>query len=97
MGNEVGNRHSTSSSFPQNRLTVQVAAGVILGESATFLSVATHVHAGALLIISMFKSCCRGRAERMTRKDLNYACLSEAIVQGGFLMALVVRLSILPT
>lgn len=49
------------------------------------------------LTFRMFKSCCRNRAERMTKKDLNYACLSEAVIQGGFLMALVVRLSVLPT
>jgi hypothetical protein len=45
----------------------------------------------------MFKSCCRTRAERMTRKDLNYACLSQAITEGGFLMAWTVRLSVIPT
>lgn len=58
------------------------AAGVVLGESAVFF---------------MFRHCLRGRAERMTKKDLNYACLSQAIVEGGFLMAWVVRLSIIPT
>ena len=45
----------------------------------------------------MFKYLCRGRAERMTKQDLNYACLSEAVKQGGFPMAWAVRLSVLPT
>ena len=46
---------------------------------------------------SLFKYCCHNRAERMTKKNLNYACLSQAITEGGFLMAFVVRLSVIPT
>jgi hypothetical protein len=45
----------------------------------------------------MFRYCCRGRAERMTKKDLSYACLSQAIMEGGFWMATLVRLSVIPT
>jgi hypothetical protein len=46
---------------------------------------------------SLYKFWCRRRAERLTRKNLNYACLSQAIVEGGFIMAWVVRLSVIPT
>lgn len=33
----------------------------------------------------------------MTKKSLNYACLSQAIVEGGWPMAIMVRLSAVPT
>ncbi|WVR06455.1 hypothetical protein IAU60_003486 [Kwoniella sp. DSM 27419] len=59
-----------------------VMVGIILGETALFL---------------VFKYWCRHRAERMTRKSLNYACLSEAVREGGFFMAWVIRLSVIPT
>ena len=51
----------------------------------------------AHILLRMFKYLCAARAERTTRKSLNYACLSEAIKDGGFFMAWIVRLSVLPT
>jgi hypothetical protein len=33
----------------------------------------------------------------MAKKSLNYACLTQAIVEGGFFMAWCVRLSAVPT
>jgi uncharacterized membrane protein YdjX (TVP38/TMEM64 family) len=46
---------------------------------------------------SVFKYWCRSRADRQAKKNLNYACLSQAIVEGGWFMAFVVRLSVIPT
>ena len=46
---------------------------------------------------SVFKYWCRGRALRESKKNLNYACLSQALQEGGFVMATIVRLSVIPT
>lgn len=46
---------------------------------------------------SLFKYWCRARAHRLTRKSFPYACLSQAIVDGGFFVAWIVRLSAIPT
>ncbi|CAD6563915.1 MAG: Tlg2-vesicle protein [Tremellales sp. Tagirdzhanova-0007] len=45
----------------------------------------------------VFKYWCRGRALRESKKNLNYACLSQALQEGGFVMATIVRLSVIPT
>lgn len=45
----------------------------------------------------VFKYMCRARAEKLAKKNLNYACLSTAIAEGGILMAFIVRLSVIPT
>ncbi|ORX37300.1 hypothetical protein BD324DRAFT_439769 [Kockovaella imperatae] len=59
-----------------------VAVGIILGEGANYF---------------VFKYLCTNRAKKMTKKSLNYACLSQAIIEGGFVMAWIVRLSVIPT
>jgi hypothetical protein len=47
--------------------------------------------------LSVFKYWCRSRADKLAKKNLNYACLSQALVEGGWFMAFVVRLSVIPT
>ena len=49
------------------------------------------------LIGRVFKYWCRSRADKLAKKNLNYACLSTAIAEGGILMAFIVRLSVIPT
>lgn len=76
---------------------VMILVGVVWGLGRGFAIVTVGVVIGETLNYIVFKYCCRGRAERMTKKNLNYACLSQAIVEGGFVMAFIVRLSVIPT
>ncbi|OCF45988.1 hypothetical protein I317_00076 [Kwoniella heveanensis CBS 569] len=76
---------------------VMVLVGLVWGLGKGFAIVAVGVFLGETALFFVFKYWCRHRAERMTRKSLNYACLSEAVREGGFLMAWVVRLSVMPT
>lgn len=50
-----------------------------------------------LTICRVFKYACRSRANKLAKKNLNYACLSTAIAEGGLFMAFIVRLSVIPT
>jgi len=45
----------------------------------------------------VFKYWCRNRADKLAKKNLNYACLSKSIEEGGIWMAFIVRLSVIPT
>ncbi|WWC62743.1 uncharacterized protein I303_105340 [Kwoniella dejecticola CBS 10117] len=86
-------------SFPPlfgNEIVI-VLVGLVWGLGKGFAIVVVGVGLGETVLFLLFKHWCRHRAERMTMKSLNYACLSESIRQGGFLMAWVVRLSVIPT
>ncbi|WRT67925.1 uncharacterized protein IL334_004899 [Kwoniella shivajii] len=76
---------------------VMILVGIVWGLGKGFAIVAVGVFLGETTLFLVFKYWCRHRAERMTRKSLNYACLSESVREGGFLMAWVVRLSVIPT
>jgi len=76
---------------------VFVLVGLVWGLGKGFAIVAVGVAIGESLDYFAFKYCCRARAERISRKNLNYACLSQAIEEGGFIMAFIVRLSVIPT
>ncbi|KAK0473594.1 hypothetical protein IW261DRAFT_1306799, partial [Armillaria novae-zelandiae] len=58
-----------------------VAAGTILGEIGNFYA---------------FKFCCRSRGEKLERTSIMYACLAKVIRDGGFIIALIARLSAIP-
>jgi uncharacterized membrane protein YdjX (TVP38/TMEM64 family) len=45
----------------------------------------------------VFRYACRARAHRLTKKSLNYACLTEVVKSGGFWMCFLIRLSAIPT
>ncbi|KAK8858708.1 hypothetical protein IAR55_002937 [Kwoniella newhampshirensis] len=76
---------------------VMVLVGLVWGLGKGFAIVAVGIGFGEFAVFLMFKYLCHARAERMTRKSLNYACLAEAVREGGFIMAWVVRLSVIPT
>lgn len=76
---------------------IMILVGVVWGLGKGFAIVTVGVIIGECANYFAFKYWCRARAERMTKKSLNYACLSQAIVEGGFLMAWIVRLSVIPT
>lgn len=49
------------------------------------------------LTVSVWSTCCSARAEKFSRKSLNYACLRRVIDDGGLFPAWVIRMSALPT
>ncbi|RSH90810.1 Tlg2-vesicle protein [Saitozyma podzolica] len=57
------------------------AAGTLLGEIGNFYA---------------FKYCCRSRAAKLESKNLNYACMSHVVREGGFFIIFVARLSAIP-
>ncbi|KAG8984191.1 Tlg2-vesicle protein [Tulasnella sp. JGI-2019a] len=58
-----------------------VCAGTFLGEVGNFYA---------------FKYLCTSRGEKLERDKLTYACLARCVREGGFLVALVARLSAIP-
>ena len=45
---------------------------------------------------SAFKYCCSSRGEKLERANLAYACLAKVVRDGGFIVALIARLSAIP-
>lgn len=43
-----------------------------------------------------FKWCLTGRAKKWEENDLNYACMVRVIREGGFKVAFIARLSVIP-
>ncbi|KAK1222287.1 hypothetical protein PQX77_014920 [Marasmius sp. AFHP31] len=58
-----------------------VAAGTFLGEVGNFYA---------------FKYCCSARGEKLEKTKISYACLAKVVRDGGFRIALIVRLSAIP-
>ncbi|KAF5367937.1 hypothetical protein D9758_004472 [Tetrapyrgos nigripes] len=67
--------------FPHLFLATYSAAGTLFGEIITFYS---------------FQSCCTKRAKKVEKNTISYACLAKIIREGGFKVALMIRLSIIP-
>ena len=45
---------------------------------------------------SAFKYCCRSRGEKLERTNITYGCLAKVVRDGGFIVALIARLSAIP-
>jgi uncharacterized membrane protein YdjX (TVP38/TMEM64 family) len=58
-----------------------VAAGTLMGELGNFYA---------------FKYCCRARGEKLEKEKISYACLAKVVRDGGFKIALIARLSVMP-
>lgn len=58
-----------------------VAAGTFLGEVGNFYA---------------FRYCCTARGEKLEKTKISYACLAKVVRDGGFRIALIVRLSAIP-
>ncbi|KAF9650223.1 hypothetical protein BDM02DRAFT_3093452 [Thelephora ganbajun] len=58
-----------------------VCAGTFLGEVGNFYA---------------FKYCCRSRGEKLERTNITYGCLAKVVRDGGFIIALIARLSAIP-
>ncbi|KAG8903217.1 Tlg2-vesicle protein, partial [Tulasnella sp. 408] len=58
-----------------------VCAGTFLGEVGNFYA---------------FRYCCKSRGDKLEKNNLSYACLAKVVREGGFLIALIIRLSAIP-
>ncbi|KAG8896123.1 Tlg2-vesicle protein [Tulasnella sp. 403] len=58
-----------------------VCAGTFLGEVGNFYA---------------FRYCCQSRGDKLEKSSLFYACLAKVVREGGFLVALIIRLSAIP-
>ncbi|RXK40059.1 hypothetical protein M231_02699 [Tremella mesenterica] len=76
---------------------LMVLVGVVWGLGRGFAIVTVGTILGEVANYAVFKYWCRGRADRLARTNLNYACLARAIEEGGIIMAWLVRLSVIPT
>lgn len=45
---------------------------------------------------TVFKYACTARAKRMEEQEVNFACIARVVREGGFLIAIVARLSAIP-
>ncbi|KAF8510029.1 hypothetical protein JB92DRAFT_464148 [Gautieria morchelliformis] len=75
---------------------VAILVGVIWGLGLGFAIVAAGTFIGEIGNYYAFKYCCRARGEKMERDGISYACLARVVREGGFKVALVIRLSVIP-
>ena len=45
---------------------------------------------------SAFKYCCKARGEKLEKTKITYACLARVVRDGGFKIAVIVRMSAIP-
>ncbi|KAF8589010.1 hypothetical protein K439DRAFT_1333757 [Ramaria rubella] len=75
---------------------VAILVGVIWGLGVGFAIVCAGTFLGELGNFYAFKYCCRARGEKMEKGNLSYACLARVVREGGFKVALIIRLSVIP-
>lgn len=73
-----------------------IICGIVWGLWAGFGIVAAGTFAGELANYWAFKYCLRSTAEKYERKNINYACLSHVMREGGFWIVFMARLSAIP-
>jgi len=75
---------------------VAILCGLVWGLWVGFGIVAAGTYFGELGNFYAFKYCCRARGEKLEKENLNYACLAKVVRDGGFFVALICRLSVMP-
>ncbi|KAF9072461.1 hypothetical protein BDP27DRAFT_1149945, partial [Rhodocollybia butyracea] len=75
---------------------VAVLCGVVWGLGPGFGIVAAGTFLGEIGNFYAFKYCCHSRSEKMERTKTFYACLAKVVREGGFKIALIARLSVIP-
>jgi uncharacterized membrane protein YdjX (TVP38/TMEM64 family) len=75
---------------------VAVLCGLVWGLWVGFAIVVAGTFLGEVGNFYAFKYCCRARGEKLERTKLSYACLARVIREGGFKIALIARLSLIP-
>ena len=75
---------------------VIILCGLVWGLWLGFAIVCLGTLLGELANYWTFKYACSGRAAKLEKKDLNYACMCVVIREGGFWIAFLARLSAIP-
>ncbi|KAG7439227.1 uncharacterized protein BT62DRAFT_1081717 [Guyanagaster necrorhizus] len=75
---------------------VAVLCGLVWGLWIGFAIVAAGTFLGEIGNFYAFKYCCRARGEKLERSKITYACLAKVVRDGGFKIALIARLSLIP-
>ncbi|KAF5344267.1 hypothetical protein D9758_012317 [Tetrapyrgos nigripes] len=75
---------------------VAMLCGVVWGLWIGFGIVAAGTLFGEILAFYSFQSCCTARAKKAENSTLSYACFAQLVREGGFKVALMVRLSVIP-
>ncbi|KZV82889.1 hypothetical protein EXIGLDRAFT_778111 [Exidia glandulosa HHB12029] len=76
---------------------IAIVCGIVWGLGVGFALVCIGTLLGEIANYYAFKSCCRGRAEKLEENRPYYACLARVVRTGGFKVALMVRLSAIPS
>ncbi|EGG06231.1 uncharacterized protein MELLADRAFT_116607 [Melampsora larici-populina 98AG31] len=76
---------------------VIIICGLVWGLWIGFAIVSVGTFIGEVANYWTFKYACTKRAEKLERKDLNYACMCIVIRDGGFWIAFLARLSAIPS
>jgi len=75
---------------------VAILVGVIWGLGIGFAIVCAGTFIGEVGNFYAFKYLCRSRGEKLEKTNLSYSCLAQVVREGGFKMALIIRLSVIP-
>jgi len=75
---------------------IAILCGVVWGLWAGFGIVAAGTFLGELGNFYAFKYCCRARGDKLEKENISYACLAKVVRDGGFLVAVICRLSVMP-
>jgi len=75
---------------------VAILCGLVWGLWVGFAIVAAGTFVGEVGNFYAFKYCCRARGEKLEKTKLTYACLARVVREGGFKIALIARLSLIP-
>lgn len=76
-----------------------VAFGTLLGEVANYLHVCFAFPASVptlTTLLSTFRYMCSARAEKLERTNVKYGLLAYVVRREGFLLILLIRLSVIP-
>ncbi|KAF7981313.1 hypothetical protein HWV62_34249 [Athelia sp. TMB] len=76
---------------------VAILCGVVWGAGVGFLIVIAGQFLGEVANYFAFKYACSARSEALKKKNITYAALGRAIEDGGLLIAVTARYSIIPT
>ncbi|KZV81592.1 hypothetical protein EXIGLDRAFT_730848 [Exidia glandulosa HHB12029] len=76
---------------------VAITSGICFGTAKGFGITCGGILLGELANYYAFKHCLRGRAEKLEKNKMSYACLTRVVRDGGFKVAMIARMSALPS
>ncbi|KIP11042.1 hypothetical protein PHLGIDRAFT_100340 [Phlebiopsis gigantea 11061_1 CR5-6] len=75
---------------------VAILCGLVWGLWPGFAIVAAGTFIGEIGNFYAFRYCCKARADKLAKSNIQYACLEKIIQDGGFMIALIARFSAIP-